>query len=197
MSLLDIFRKKKHPMEPLFEKMAKNIFPGGKSQEIEEMRMIKGILDNKFSETECYGILRSTKALVFLAEDKSFERISGFIHKRTYGRITKDQARQIYNLLMYSDKWHKEAKPVEQVTSMEGRSIEKAIKLSVSNYLFAMATEYKYFDDMSEARHLKYDMKHSLVRVGKSAYDKFDVEWENGSKEEYFFDVSPLVDPAS
>jgi len=97
MGLLDFFKpKRKRNFPPELQKQmdmaALMAFPGGEEQIREETGQLHALLRGKLSKNEARHLLRRTKTLLIIAQDKSKERIVPSIVNATECKLTNHEA---------------------------------------------------------------------------------------------------------
>jgi chemotaxis regulatin CheY-phosphate phosphatase CheZ len=83
----------------LLEKVAVAAFPGGSQQIEEESAQLHALLRGRLSEAEARELLTKTKTLLVVVKDKSETSILQIIEARTSGKLTRDEARLVYQFL--------------------------------------------------------------------------------------------------
>ena len=98
MGIFDLFRSKAaaEPIDRL-RRIAPQIFPGGHDQIAGNGRKIAALLDNRIPADAGARIYASTKYLAHTSSDKSKARVVGYIVRQGMGRISEDEAGEIYD----------------------------------------------------------------------------------------------------
>ena len=103
MGIFDLFKSKAHKnndAEHAMINMAKMVFPGGYNQVELESEQLYSVLNGRLDRAEAKSLLSKTKALIFIAEDNSPERIISSILMKTNGKLTESDAMKVYNFLL-------------------------------------------------------------------------------------------------
>ncbi len=73
----------------------------------------------------------------------------------------------------------------------DGSSLENAVKVCTCNSSSGISAEYAYIRKVAEERRMHWKMeKQGLIQQNGVHYDVLEIRWENGEKEEFYFDIS-------
>jgi hypothetical protein len=99
MSFFDIFRRKSSSdvVNDEMKKLVPVLFPGGHEQILATGRTIAGLLDYRIKPEEASRIYASTKYLAYTAKDKSKERIVAYLVSKGLGKLSNDEASEIFD----------------------------------------------------------------------------------------------------
>lgn len=108
MGLFDIFKsKEKSELDKTMEKLQKVLFPNGEIDITRDAKRVHLLLHGKLTLDECKACVRGNKALIYIAEDKSAERLVPSIMRRANNKFSEKEAYSIYAYLsgeaMYLD----------------------------------------------------------------------------------------------
>jgi hypothetical protein len=109
MGLFDVFKSKEQKeLDKTMEDMLAILFPNGEIDIVRDSKRVHLLLQGKLSMDECRACVKGSKAIIYVSEDKSAERIVPSIMARTNNKSTEKEAYSIYAYLsgeaMYLDR---------------------------------------------------------------------------------------------
>lgn len=109
MGFFNIFKSKEQKeIDKTMEDMLAILFPNGESDIVRDAKRVHLLLQGKLTMDECKACVKGSKAIIYIAEDKSAERIVPSIRARANNKCTEKEAYSIYAYLsgeaMYLDR---------------------------------------------------------------------------------------------
>jgi len=178
-------KQKTNPaLDAMMQKVALVAFPGGPAQIREESLQLHALLGGRLSHDEAGHLLRKTKALLVISEDKSDDRIVRSILLTTNGKLTSHEAKLVYVFLTgISGPRH---------SGGDGSSPEKAVIINATSTVAGIAAEYSWIEERYGKRDVAWTVRmrsHGTRPDGKSI-ETFVIALANGAELGIHFDIS-------
>ena len=94
----------KNKLENFFDGLNKKLFLFGKKQHDEEAKKIVELSSDKLNYDEALSILLGTSALFSIAEDKSDDRMLGYINKKANQKLSFEETKKVLDFI--ASKFH-------------------------------------------------------------------------------------------
>jgi len=158
-------------------------FPGGQKQFEEETSQLYSMLCGKLTMDESAFLLRRTKALLIIAEDKSETRIVPSIRASTDGKLTEQEARMVYVFLTGISG--------PTTSGGDGSSAEHAVVINVTSAPVGLSEEYAYIEKKCGHRDIDWTFKSQMLSSkDEKAFDIISVTLQDGSSRIFWFDIT-------
>jgi hypothetical protein len=187
MGLFD-FLKPKPPANPELDAMMQEIdlaaFPRGPEQIQEEARQLHALLRGRLNLAEASHLLRKTKALLVIAEDRSEERITQSILSTTKGKVTLQEARLVATFLTDLTG--------PPYSGGDGSSPETAVVINATSSLFGNAAEYSWIEGRYGKREVDWTLQlrsHGQRPDGRY-FEILFLSLRNGDERSIHFDIT-------
>jgi len=186
MGLFDFF-KPKHALPPEVDDVMKKIslmaFPGGQKQIDEETFQLHALLRGKLTKDESIRLLRRTKALLIIADDKSETRITESIRASSNGKLTENEARLVYVFLTGI------TGPV--TSGGDGSSDEQAVIINATSTIVGISEEYAYVERACGKKDVDFTLERQMhITKNERDYDVLHIIMKDGSKRGFWFDIT-------
>jgi len=183
------FLRPKTPAIPLglkakMDLMAMTMFPGGQQQIAAETAQLHKLFSDKITVAEAKHILTRAKALLFVSEDKSAERVVPSIIVYSDGKLTRQDACLAYQFLT--------GVSGDLYSGGDGSCPEKAVVINATNSISGIDAEYKWIEKFYGKRNKDWKVltrMHGSNENGKS-HETFEIECIDGRRAKIVFDIS-------
>ena len=187
MGLFDLFKKKPEPeVDAIFKKMALQIFPNGEADLIRDTKVIHQMFSGKLSMDECRKFVSSRKALIYMAEDKTAERIVPSLIASANNIISQSEAYQAYLYLSNGGLSY---------SGGDGSSIDNPVVIHAKTSAMGVPAEYAYVEKKYGKRDEAWKLKIQYLLKSNSGrdVDLLVVELQNGNEVKIHFDISEFL----
>jgi hypothetical protein len=158
-------------------------FPGGQKQIDEETSQLHTLLRGRLNKEESGKLLRGTKRLLIIAQDKSEARIIESILRSTSGKLTQHEARLVYTFLTGTSG--------PTTTGGDGSSAEKAVVINATSSGIGVSAEYDYVERVCGKRDVDYTLGMQMLRSQNGRdYDVLEIKMKDGSTRYFWFDIT-------
>jgi len=99
MGLFDFLKRKPKndpDLQGLIEDVFNQVFPNGKADVTRHAQKIRAIFNNKMTLQECEIFVKGSKTLIYIASDKTADRIVPSLMHRALGMVNKDEICKAY-----------------------------------------------------------------------------------------------------
>ena len=187
MGLFDIFKSKPSVdpgVQELLSKVFNEVFPGGNADVTRHARAIRAIFNNKLTQQECEGFVKGSKTLIYIADDKTPDRIIPSLMNRAHGKVTKDEIYQAYVYLSDGG---------VSYSGGDGLSRENPVIITAATTLMGVPAEYAYVGKHFEEKDEDWKMgpRFLLKADGHGRQlEAFALELADGKKITVYFDIT-------
>jgi len=190
MGILNFFKVKspKLDLPPEFQKdiaqMISMCFPQGNEQMDKEASQLHALLSGRLNKYESLRILIKTKSLLFIAKDKSQERVVESIIGATRGKLTKTEAKLVFQFItgISSDMY----------SGGDGSSVEEAVVINATSSLVGVPAEYEWISGHFGKEGVDWEgggRRHGQTSDGKYI-EIFTLNLPDGSEALAVFDIT-------
>ena len=189
MGLLDFFKpKRKRNLPPELQKQMDMVplmaFPGGEEQIREETDQLHALLRGKLSKDEARRLLKRTKTLLIIAQDKSKERIVPSIVNATGCKLTNHEASLAFQFFT--------GVSGDLYGGGEGTSEEGAVIINATLSNIGIHAEYQWLEKKYGKRDEDWTVE---IRMHGSSddgriFETFRVKLVDGTMKTVVFDIS-------
>ncbi len=184
------FRKPKTSLpseiDDIVKKAYQRDFPGGQVQLDQETAQLHTLLRGKLSKADCEILLRRTKSLLVIAEDKSESRITSSMIAHTKGRLTQQEASMVYMFLT--------GRTGPATSGGDGSSAEQAVVINATSSIVGISEEYDYIERECGKRDIDYTVSIQMkTNQNGRSYDVISIELKSGEKRAFWFDITAFL----
>jgi hypothetical protein len=170
-------------MEEMTAKINSKIFPNGEADINRHVKVIYDLFKAKLSIDECEYIVKSIKALIYLARDKTADRIVPSIIRRSEDKVNSEEAYQAY--LYFSGGGL-------SYSGGDGMSQDSAVVIHAQSSEMGIPGEYAYIEKRYGERGKDWDLVrrfHGRTEDGR-AFETFNIRLINLEKVSIYFDIT-------
>jgi hypothetical protein len=132
---------------------------------------------------EARTLVRRTKSILVIVEDKSEPRIVESILGSTGDKLTEQEAHLVYEFLT--------GVSASAKAGGDGSSPETAVVITASSSPAGIAQEYSYLERVCGERGVAWKLaKQMLISQDRREYDCLCIEMSDGSRRDYWFDIT-------
>jgi hypothetical protein len=163
--------------------MERLTFPGGQQQIEAETDALQSLLGGKLSKEEARFLLRRTKALLVLSQDKSETRVVPSIMFSVDGKLSREEAQRVYA--------HLTGISGPLTSGGDGSCAEQAVAINTTSALVGVAEEYAYIERICGKRDADYTLEMQMqITQNARNYDVIYVKIKAGTQREFWFDIT-------
>lgn len=189
MGLFDFLKPKQAPKLPpdlqkQMQRIALAAFPGGEKQIQEETAQLHALLRGKLTKDEAKKLLRRTKALLIISDDKSKEQIVPSIVASTGNKLTHHEGFLAYQFLT--------GVSGDLYAGSDGSTTQSAVVINATSSSAGINAEYKWIESRYGTRDKDWTIEmrmHGRSDDGKS-YETFRIKLADGTPKAIVFDIS-------
>lgn len=185
MGFFDFFKKSKaeSELDDMMNKIRKQVFPNGETDVTRDAKVIHGLFGGKLDLEECKKFVRGRKTLIYVAEDKTAERIVPSLIISTGNRITQNEAYQAYLYLSGGG---------VSYSGGDGSTINTPVIIHAQTSEMGVPAEYAFVAKKHGKRDEAWKLKTQFLLKSDSGrdIDLLVVELSNGSEASYHFDIT-------
>ena len=178
MGLLNLFRRKNSAgstkvVDGAVKKIASEVFPRGEQQIIEETDRLYTLLGGKLNKRDVRLILTKSKSLLFIADDKSKDRIVPSIVNYSKNKITMQEGGVVYHALI-------------------GYSHKTAILIDASSPVKGLEDQVNWLSEKFGEKDKEWKAEQMIQDQAKDGrvFQILDIALADGSKKTIIFDVT-------
>lgn len=186
MGLFSFLKKKSQAdkdLETVMADIAKKVFPEGISDIQRHAKAVRAIFHNKLTVEESERFVQSSKTLVFIAKDKTAERIVPSLMNRASNKVTDAEAYEAYIYLSEGGLSY---------SGGDGLSKDTPVVISAMTSAVGIPAEYAYIEKTFGKENEDWTLElrmHGKNPTGR-VYEIFSLVLKDGRKVSVHFDIT-------